>query len=61
MGIVPVIVGLLLGAAGAAALGRRGVTRARRNGAPANRRMRDELKAISLDVLHRPATRSRSG
>jgi DNA recombination protein RmuC len=52
MSILLLIVGLLLGAVGAAALGRRGAhTRDEERRAQERERMRDELKAISLDVL----------
>jgi DNA recombination protein RmuC len=52
MSIVLLIVGLLLGAAGAAALGRRGGhAREEERRTQERERMRDELKAISLDVL----------
>jgi DNA recombination protein RmuC len=52
MSILLLTVGLLLGAAGAIALGRRG-SRAREEGEreQERERLRDELKAISLDVL----------
>jgi DNA recombination protein RmuC len=52
MSILLLIVGLLLGAAGAFALGRRGVrARAEDERTRERERLRDELKAISLDVL----------
>ncbi len=52
MSILLLIVGLLLGAAGAVALGRRGGhARDEEQRTHERERMRDELKAISLDVL----------
>ena len=52
MSIVLLIIGLLLGAAGAVAFGRRGAhAREEERQAQERERMRDELKAISLDVL----------
>lgn len=52
MSILLLIVGLLLGAAGAVALGRRGARARNEDERTQEReRLRDELKAISLDVL----------
>jgi DNA recombination protein RmuC len=52
MSIALLIIGLLLGAAGAVAFGRRGMrARSDEQRVQERERMRDELKAISLDVL----------